>query len=252
MLARYSKEAEREVCRAIRIGAGGCIRLTTIRREQGGHRHGFPGEGDLSPGTEAIFVNGGNIAGGAKQSGNPHGHAWDIRRAFPLLDLLGGCTDSFDLGESRLKVSGWLVCRENEAALIGTPAADLDNARLSAYEMIDDVTQTRQATSQGLGQMIYNCEALASGTQVLVRMTLDAHTPELTAGALDAAIWHWCQNSPAIGGQRRAGFGSVHVRAYNQGDEARGVYESYLTENREQLLAWLKDGTLGASARVVS
>lgn len=214
--------------------------------------YGFPGEGMIPAGVEAIFENGGNIAGGSKPSGNPHGHSWNIRKAFPLLDLLGGCTDSFDLGESRLKLGAWIVGKENREALGG--AASLPNASVSLYDMLTEVTQTRQASSQGLGQMIYNCEALAAGTQILVRFSLDPFTPELTKGAFVAAIETYLEN-PILGGQSRAGFGSAEgewLVPVEGAAESRERYETYLSENKDELLESLKNGMLGATAQVVS
>ncbi len=64
-----------------------------------------PGQGPVPAGVEAIFYNGGNISAGAKQPSNTHALAQLIRQHYPSLDLLGGVTDSFDLGESRLELA---------------------------------------------------------------------------------------------------------------------------------------------------
>src|SRR5574340_928533 len=118
--------------------------------------------------AEAIFYNGGNIRAGAKQPMNAFALARKVRQAYPMLDLLGGVCDSFDLGDSLLSVSAWLVCKENKAVLVG-PASDLSGAQISAFDLLDDITHTRQATEQGVGQMIYNFETLVPGTQFVVR-----------------------------------------------------------------------------------
>ena len=214
-----------------------------------------PGRGPLPGGVEAIFVNGGNIRAGAKQPTNPHALAWAIRALYPTLDLLGGVTDSFDLGESRLKVAGWLVCRENRDALLGSAAVDHPAATLSAVDLIDTVTLTRQAGLTGLGQMIYSFETLAPGTPILCRLTLAPETAALTHGALIAAVETFLALESPIGGQSARGFGQVAGAWLDGNERARSAlrteYEAYLTEQADALRAGLVDGTLG-SGRVVA
>jgi hypothetical protein len=216
---------------------------------------GLPGNGLLAPGVEAIFVNGGNIRAGAKQPVDPFGLAWRIRATYPLLDLLGGVTDSFDLGESRLRVGGWIVCRENAAALAGSPAADLPAATVSVFDLLDEVTLTRQAGLTGLGQMIYTFETLAPGAQVLVRLTLTPQTPPLTRGALVAAVETYLAADATLGGQAARGFGHVAgawLRRPAGDDQLRADYEAYLAEAADALRAGLLDGTLGCGRPVLS
>ncbi len=213
-----------------------------------------PGKGPVPPGVEAIFYNGGNIAAGAKQPTNTHYLANRARALYPSLDLLGGVTDSFDLGESRLTVAGWLVCRENRDALIGSPAYDLPAASVSVYDMLDDVTLTRQAGRTGLGQMIYSFETLCPGVQVLCRLGLSPYTGIVTRGALVAAVETYLANVPNIGGQAARGFGHVHGEWLTRPDDgdAREQYEAYLVANRDALRAGLCDGTLGTGSRILS
>ncbi len=215
----------------------------------------WPGRGPLPAGVEAIFENGGNIEAGAKQPSNVHGLAWRIREAYPPLDLLGGVTDSFDLGEGRLKVAGWLVCAENREALRGSPAYDYPAASVSVFEMLDDVTHTRQASGTGLGQMIYSFEVLCPGTQILCRLTLSPHTPRLSHGALQAAL-KWYMDRQIVGGQSARGYGWCRAEALRippdcDGQEA-SEYEAYLAEHRDELLQGLVDGTLCSGARVLT
>lgn len=215
----------------------------------------WPGKGPLPAGVEALFENGGNIEAGAKQPSNTHGLAWRIREAYPPLDLLGGVTDSFDLGEGRLKVAGWLVCRENREALRGSPAYDYPAASISVFDMLDDVTHTRQASRAGLGQMIFSFETLCPGTQILCRLTLSPHTPRLSHGALQAAL-KWYLDRQIIGGQSARGYGWCRAEALRippdcDGQEA-SEYEAYLAEHRDELLQGLVDGTLCSGARVVT
>jgi len=216
---------------------------------------GTLGAGPLAPGVEAIFANGGNIRAGAKQPSNTFGLAWRIREHYPLLDLIGGVTDSFDLGESRLRVAGYLVCRENAAALEGTLAESLPNAGLSAFDLLDDVTLTRQAGRTGVGQMIYSFETLATGCQVLARLTLAPFTPALTRGALVAAVETYLADDATAGGQAARGFGHLRGDWLSRPDgdgDCRAEYEADLAERREQLRAWLVDGTLGCGSQILS
>jgi hypothetical protein len=215
-----------------------------------------PGRGPLPQGVEAIFYNGGNIASGAKQPANVFGLSLAVRRAFPSLDLLGGVTDSFDLGESKLRVAAWLVCRENAAALAGSPAADLPTARVSVFDLLDDVTLTRQAGAVGTGQMLWSFETLCPGAAVLCRLGLAPFTPELTRGALFAAVDRYLAEDASLGGQAARGFGRV-VGEWLVGPTptdraAKEAYETYLEDNRDALLAALRDGSLGSGARILT
>jgi hypothetical protein len=209
----------------------------------------------LAPGVEAIFDNGGNIRAGAKAPSNAYFLAHQIREKYPLLDLVGGVTDSFDLGESILACAGWLVCRENRDALLGTPAEGLPLADISAFDMLDDVTATRQATQQGVGQMIYNYETLAKGTQIALRLALHPLTRPVTAGALVAAVETWREQLAVVAGQSARGFGHVTAEwltSIMDADDRRAEYETYLLEQADELRAGLIDGTLGTGTRVLS
>lgn len=215
-----------------------------------------PGRGTIPPGAEAIFTNGGNIAAGAKQPSDPHRLAQEIRARFPSLDLLGGVTDSFDLGESKLEVAGWLVCRENARALEGTPAEALPQASVSAFDMLDDVTQTRRsAAADGSGQMIFSFESLVQGVALLCQLTVRPWTSQLTRGALVAAIETFRQH-PVVGGSAARGFArvslDVHSHLREDAEEVRDAYERYLVLNRDALRADMASGTLGARTVVVS
>lgn len=206
-----------------------------------------PGNLTLPLGVESIFVNGGNIKAGAKQPSGTAYHAKRIRQAFPLLDLLGGVTNTFDLGESTLKVSAWLVCAENAAALAGTTVEGSANARISAFDMLDDVTATRQATPRGEGQMIYNFEALVPGTEIYVSAVLDPWAGRETRGALAAAVETCLAETPIVGGQSARGFGQVMPQVLTMPDGCdRSAYETYLRQERSWLLEQLESGFLGA------
>jgi hypothetical protein len=242
-----------------------------------------PGKGPLPAGGESLFVNGGNIAAGvaapdvdwaripdkvravfyngnaiaagSKQPSNTHALALTARDLYPSLDLLGGVTDSFDMGESNVRVGGWLVCAENRQALEGTPAYDLPNARISAFDMLDDVTLTHQAGRGGIGQMIFSFETLCAGTQIVCRMTMPVFAPVLTRGALVAAVETYLADDGTLGGQAARGYGWMRGEWLRRPEGDRDYlaeYETYLTEHHDALLAGLVDGTLGTGSRILS
>jgi hypothetical protein len=205
--------------------------------------------------AEAIFYNGGNIKAGAKQPMNSFALASKVKEAYPLLDLLGGTCDSFDLGESLLAVNNWLVCKENYQALESI-AAHLPGINVSAFDLLDDVTHTRQATEAGFGPMIYNFETLIPGTQFVVTFSVKPFSSRLAIGALCAAIETYLENHPVIAGQSARGFGVVGagwIEDYPpEFTECRAEYEKYLADNHDKLREQIIDGTLGCGIKVVS
>lgn len=214
-----------------------------------------PGQGPLPAGVEMILNNGGNIAQGAKQPSNVHKLQWQIRGMLPSLDLVGGVTDTFDLGESRLDVATWVVCKENADGLDGSPAAQMPRAHTSIFDMLDDVTLTRGGGTKERGQMVYSFETLAKGAQILCRFALKPFTPVLSQGALVAAIDYFLDNQGTIGGQSARGFGQVRgewVNRPNDADEYRQEYEDYLAMRKTELVSAVCDGTLGADKIVCS
>ena len=167
---------------------------------------------------------------------------------------MGGVCDSFDLGESLLQVSTSLVCRENKDAL---PVAmrDMPLAKVSVFDLLDEVTHTRQATEAGVGQMIYNFEALCPGAQVYTRLALKPYANSLAIGALAAALETYMANNPVVAGQSARGYGMVSpawIERPEGFEQARDEYEAYLEANQAELAGWISDGSLGTGARVVS
>jgi hypothetical protein len=208
------------------------------------------GEGPLPVGADAIFANGGNIEKGASQPSNTFYLAGEIRKAYPSLDLLGGTTSSFDLGESKLELSAWIVCKENADNL---PAAlqNTAQAQTSVFEMLDEVTRTRHATADGQGQMIYNYETLVAGTQVFVELALTPYTTALTEGALAAALDYYERNDNVIGGQSARGHGHVSVEWLTDKPQGMADYEQFVTERKDELYNGLVNKTLCSGAQVI-
>lgn len=209
----------------------------------------------LEPGVEAIFYNGGNIKAGATQPNNPNLLAKTIRNTFPSLDLLGGVANSFDLGESLVTVHSILVCAETRH-LLPEWARSLPAAEVSAFDLIEDFTLTRQAGRTGEGQMIFGFEGLAAGAQFLVTLTLKPYTSTLARGAMMAALKEWTK-SPVIGGASARGFGQMHIEDWHTedqaGDEAALTeYNEYLQNHAEGLKNELLNGKMGCDKVVVN
>ena len=204
----------------------------------------------VPPGVEALFVNGGNIRAGAKAPSNAAQLALSIRRMYPPLDLVGGNCDSFDLGEGRLFMAGWVVCQENADVLADTSATELPTAKMSIFDMLDDVTHTRQATEQGLGQMIWNFEALAKGLNILVRLDLHPFTSDVTRAALFAAVEQFRQH-PTIAGQAARGFGQCRVDWLGDVVADAQPYTDYLEANQDALVGGITSGKLGTGIEIL-
>ncbi len=219
-----------------------------------GLKMGSPGEGEIDLGTEAMFRNGGNLRAGAKEPANSFVLGRQIRRDYPILDLLGGNADAFGLGESLLKPTAWIVCAENKAALQGTAAYGRANADVSIFEMLDDATGTRMEVN-GRHQMIHNFETLCENVEIFVRFTMPHFASELARGALGCAVDTFLANAPVVGGSGARGFGHLRGEWLEQpegAEETREAYEKYLQENRDKLRLGLTEGTLNTDNVVCS
>lgn len=157
------------------------------------------------------------------------------------------------MGES--SILSPVVCRENAAALAGTPAADMPAASVSIFDLLDDVTHTRQATAAGEGQMIYSFQTLCAGTPLLARFALMPGTRPETAGALVTALDHYEATLPVIGGQSARGFGAfVVTRLAEHGAwaDAGATYHAHLAEHGPAMRAALLDGSVGCGRPLLS
>jgi len=208
----------------------------------------WPGNGPYPQSLEAMFRNGGNLSG-AEPMGSSQ-LAQNIRRTFPSLDLLSGCVNTFNLDESRLEVINNLICLENVNGNWPTWAQQRGMTQISAFELLDDVTQTRQAVN-GLNQMIYNFESLITGTELYLRLHLHPFTHVLTQGALLAAVETWAEIQNRIAGKANEGFSLVTVdeMARNGITGSIEMYEDYLRENADYLRGELANGTLGSGSK---
>jgi len=208
----------------------------------------WPGDGPYPQSVEALFRNGGNLRGSEPMGASAL--AAKIRRTFPSLDLLGGCVDTFNLDESRLAVAAWLLCTENATTELPAWAQARPALGMSAFEMLDDMTQTRQSIN-GLHQMIYNFEPLVQGTEFYLRLRLHPFTHPLTQGALLAAVETWATVNNRVAGKAAEGFSTVLVQEMARNGLVGSVaeYEDYLTENADHLRAELAAGTLGSGSK---
>lgn len=218
---------------------------------------GDPGSGEIPGGVEGIFTNGGNIRAGSKKLPSAAYLGQLVRRTYPSLALIGGVTDSFDLGKSMLDVECYIICRENAYQLEDTPAEDLPMARMSVFDLIDEHTLTRQANHGGEGQMIYGFETLASGTQFLCRFTVRHWANPLVHGALLAALDTWGETARAVGGQSARGFGFARLTPLSIPDGSRvsdliQQYEDHIEQHADELRAGLLDGTLTTEVSLCS
>jgi hypothetical protein len=215
-----------------------------------GIQAGIPGFGELPPGVEALFDNGSNIKAGSAEASGAFVAYHALRDRYPVLDLLPGCVDAGMIGESPLKLSSWLVCSENAAALAETPAAYPAGLGVSAFDMIEEITETRQESPHGVGQMIHSFETLVAGAQSLVRLHLQPYTADLTAGALLTALDYFECHLGTIAGASSRGYGNIaltylNLEAWTDAQTLRADYLAYLENHRTALRQGLLDGTFG-------
>lgn len=200
------------------------------------------GEGELPQAVVNLLWSGGSMAAGSKAPAQAMEIGHNLKKTYPSLDLLGGAVDGFILPKSRLNLSAWLVCSENQRALTYIAPEIAETATVSAFDMIAEETRTRGTGSDSEGnQMVYTYETLTAGAQILVEFTLDPHTPDLTLSCLGAALAAW---DGFIGGQGRQGRGRMAIVSHDL--PAPDAYHEYVATNTDVLRDGLKDGTFGS------
>jgi len=218
-----------------------------------------PGWGELPEMVESLFVNGGNIKSGGKSPPSPHTIAAKIRNSYPVIDLFSGTTRSFFLGQSKLSLVGYLICRENADALTGTPVSSSPLLTASAFDMVRQETETRRGIQRGnsakkAGQMIQNFETIVRGSQIYLKLMLDPHTDDLTKGAFVAVLNTYLGDEPTLGGQKARGKGFVNgtiLTVLPDADRLLAEYEQYLIDNAAELRAGLVSGQLTTKTAVM-
>ena len=207
--------------------------------------------------VKALLENGGNIAKGKSAPSDAFTLAQIIREKYPSLGLLGGCTESFMLGDSNLfAVSPFWYGREYNDALetiFGVSATD------SVIDLLDDFTLHRHSgRTHDQSPMPYSFEGIQSGAKLYVQFKFSPHITDLERGAFGAALRTFQDVDGTIGGQSAKGFGQVKVEVLETDDGGSPVvtdlhieaYEAYLNQNFIELAEGLQLGTL-CSGKVV-
>lgn len=194
------------------------------------------------PVTNLLYA--GGRMGGETRGADYMAVGHQITTLYPSLDLLGGSVDAFMLPRSKLRLAGWLVGRENAAALaaVGAPEAVVDEARrASLHDLLGEETRTRGTGAEASGnQMLYSYETLAAGAGLWLELTLPDHTRPETIGALARGLAQW---DGYIGGQGRQGRGRMVVEHSTLPDPS--AYDAHVCRHGDRMTAGLRDGAFG-------
>lgn len=204
---------------------------------------------ELPASVQALLFNGGDL----NQTAPPNAFALarQIRVAYPLLGLLGGCTDGFILGSSNLEVSAWLVCRENNAALEQFGL----RSQLSVFDMMDTVQHARHSAGRvEASPMPFSFETLSQGAEVLINFRVRPYVRTEEIGALWCALRAFEEADSTLFGQAARGYGMMKLTPHNcePDSAAMTLYEQHLTEQAELLAGGLRSGMLTTARKVLS
>ena len=211
------------------------------------HQLGLTLESRLPTGVKALLENGGNIAKGRSAPSTAYALSQEIRERYPSLGLLGGCTDSFLLGDSNLQsVNAFWFGREFNPALESIFGVSADH---SVIDMLDYWTLHRHSgRTHDVSPMPYSFETIATGAELYVQFTFSPWTTDLEKGAFYAALDTFQKTGASIGGQAAKGFGKVSVEILDTDAEPyenyKSDYEAYLTQTLVALSEGLQSGTL--------
>ncbi|HEY8136282.1 MAG TPA: hypothetical protein VIF61_00480 [Methylocystis sp.] len=200
--------------------------------------------GSLPQAVVNLLYSGGAMAAGSRAPGDEItlGHA--VKRLYPSLDLIGGAVDGFILPRSRLKICAWIVASEYAQAIERVAPELVEEARaVSAYDLLADETRVRGTGAESAGnQMLYGYETLAAGAKILVELTTDHHTPDVTLSAIGHALSIW---DGFFGGQSRQGRG--RMATLTNGAPTGDLYVAHVEARRDEMRAGLISGTLGTA-----
>ena len=213
---------------------------------------GFDEARDVLPnGVKALLSNGGNIAKGKTAGSRAYALTQEIRAAYPLLGLLGGCTEGFLLGDSNLtSVSAVWEGREFNTALKHLFDVEVSHSIMDA---LDTWTLHRHVTRHEGSPMPFSFEVVQAGLSLYVMFQFSPYTSVLEFGAFWTALQTFIATDATIGGKGAAGFGRVSVEvlsAPSAMSDAGEAYQAYLLDNAERLKIGLCDGTLCTNAQV--
>jgi len=229
-----------------------------ILREPGANR--LLGELGLAPysdqnieniipiGVTRFLYAGGQMAAKSKAPNSSDLLEAEVRERYPLIDALGGSTDSFIFGEAACKIASWVICKENNFA---TEAIANITSNISIYDYIEETTRTRSGLGgkdKESGQMIFSYETLAAGLPVLVEVTFNPFTRPLTKGSIISAIHDW---DGILGGRSDVGHGKFSFDWLDNCFDSDGNdYMEYLRANKEELANGLLDGSFGTKTKL--
>ncbi|MBE0511183.1 MAG: hypothetical protein IBX49_10720 [Gammaproteobacteria bacterium] len=221
------------------------LRSVIFRNPLHDHLFQFLGiqSGELPQSVMNLMYSGGNMAAGSKAPADEIALGHAVKKLYPALDLLGGAVDGFILPRSRLRLAAWIVADEyaDLIQLINPELALEAREAGSCFDLVQEETRTRGTGGESDGnQMLYTYETLAAGTKLLVELTFDPHTPDVTLGAAALALQEW---DGYLGGQSRQGRGRVGILQNEL--PAADAYMTHLAENKDTMKAGLLDGTLG-------
>lgn len=206
-------------------------------------------KGSLNQSVVNLLFSGGAMRSGSKSPSDEMRIGHELKNLYPSLDLLGGAVDSFILPKGRLKLNAWIVARENQVAIdyVAPELAD-EASKNSLFDLVSDEVRTRGTGAESDGnQMIYQYETLASGSKVVLELTMDAHTPDVSLSALALAIESW---DGFIGGQARQGRGRMVVLSHDL--PSPQLYIDHVNEHGERMRQGLIDGTFGTGKLLCS
>ena len=195
--------------------------------------------------TKALFQNGGNIAKGKQAPSTAYALSQIIREKYPLLGLLGGCTESFLIGDSNLHsvLPVWHGREYNEILkhIFNVTATH------SVLSMMDNWTLHRHVGRYDGSPMPYSFETVATGAKMFVQFQFSPWITDLELGAFWCALRTYTDTDSTVGGQSAKGFGQVKVEIHSNNidfAEHADAYEAYLQQNLITLAEGVQTGTL--------
>ena len=212
-------------------------------------------ESRLPTGVKSLFENGGNIGKGKSAPSRFYELSQTIRATYPSLGLLGGCTDTFLLGDSNLhSVLPFWFGREYNESLKHIFGVTADH---SVTDMIDNWELFRHSgRTHDVSPMPYNFEVISAGAKLYVSFQFSPYTTELELGAFWCGLRTFIDIDASIGGQSAKGFGRVKVDVHDGDVEAfelhAEAYETYLQQHLIELSEGLQTGQLGTDIQVCS
>ena len=203
----------------------------------------------LGLGITRFLYGGGQLAAKAKAPSASDIYEAQIRSAYPIVDAVGGSTDSWLMAESACKVAGWVVCEENNVA---TQAIAGVESQVSIFDYLSEETKTRTGIGgkdKESGQMIFSYETLAAGLPLIVEILFNPFTQPLTIGAVWQAVHDWADEGGIVGGRSQIGHSRFAMEVLQGSYGLQGkAYLDYLESERDSLRPGLLDATMGTGA----